>query len=206
MSWTWRGFLKRIGFGRSKRQEMHPTMGPVSFNLGIDFGTRFTKVCYRDVASEKSGIITFGVEAGNWQKAMVPSVVRVHQDGQLKMAWSRDANRTAPEKFNNFDYLKLRLASLDPTFRDPAWNLGAIPELDELCTEAVCTFFLARVIIEAKRLVAERESERTEGREVQWSANVGVPVEYCDSASIARFRKVLSAAWMLSIHQQFPEP
>ena len=57
---------------------------PLLINLGIDFGTMFTKVCFRDLGMEESQIITFGGNATD--DAMVPSVVRIEADGKLSLA------------------------------------------------------------------------------------------------------------------------
>ena len=57
---------------------------PLLINLGIDFGTMFTKVCFRDVGMQESQIITFG--GNTTEEAMVPSVVRIEADGKLSLA------------------------------------------------------------------------------------------------------------------------
>ncbi len=56
---------------------------PSLINLGIDFGTMFTKVCFRDLGMEESHIITFG--GNTTEDAMVPSVVRIEADGKLSL-------------------------------------------------------------------------------------------------------------------------
>jgi hypothetical protein len=52
-------------------------------------------------------------------------------------------------------------------------------------------FTLAIVLIRMKVVC-----ERVRNRAIVWSANVGVPVEHCDSAAIETFREVLRVAWL----------
>src|SRR5947208_2119195 len=52
----------------------------IAINLGIDFGTSFTKVCFRDVSTEESGIVTVG---GQPKNGLIPSIVVVGSGGRL---------------------------------------------------------------------------------------------------------------------------
>lgn len=57
----------------------------IDINLGIDFGTSYTKVCYRDLNREETGIVSF-VHVGP-DTHLVPSVVQVGKSANLAMGW-----------------------------------------------------------------------------------------------------------------------
>ena len=60
---------------------------------------------------------------------------------------------------------------------------------------AMASWYLASVIDRSQDWIRKHDVERLEGRDVKWSANVGVPVEYCDSAALGVFENVLKVAW-----------
>jgi hypothetical protein len=78
----------------------------IAINLGIDFGTSFTKVCFRDVGREQSGIITFGRRSLN--SALVPSVVSFDRRGKLNLGEARQKSAG----HTTVRYLKMRLAGV----------------------------------------------------------------------------------------------
>ena len=167
---------------------------PLAINLGIDFGTSFTKVAYRDVGTERTGIVTFGGE--NLDAVMIPSVVTIAGDGalSLKSTIHRDGNLT------DVRYLKMRLDDLCRSAGSSALHdsLPSVCGIDLNKKKSICamsSWFLATVIVEAKHWVMEKERDLALGRKLQWSSNVGVPVAYCDSPSIDVFREVLAVAW-----------
>jgi hypothetical protein len=179
------------------------SMTPLAINLGIDYGTSFTKICYRDVGTEKTGIVTF--REMTLEGAMIPSVVTVSNDGTLILGPSVQK----VENETNICYLKMRLDDLCRSDGSTALKsrLPTICGIDLNTKNAICamaTWFLATVIAKAKSRIKEKEQDLAIGRELQWSANVGVPVEYCDSPSIEIFRKVLAIAWAWESNDNIP--
>ncbi|SRR6266496_1466084 len=80
---------------------------PLAINLGIDFGTSFTKICYRDVGTEETGIVTLGERT--LDSALIPSIVAVDQRGILSGGnWTHQSSAATGIK-----YLKMRLADLE---------------------------------------------------------------------------------------------
>src|SRR5689334_22755315 len=75
----------------------------VAINLGIDFGTSFTKVCYRDLGTEESGVAAIG---DRLETALLPSIVIVSADGHLSL----DDGRVRQPESLAVTYLKMRLA------------------------------------------------------------------------------------------------
>ena len=142
---------------------------PLHVNLGIDFGTSYTKVCYRDLGSDKSGVLTFEGEP------YLPSIVRVDDDGALSTAIG-SSRRGSTE----IAYLKMLIGVDAPA---------------AMYVRALSSYYLAETICGAKREFIRQETELTEGRPIIWSSNIGVPVEHYDSPKVDIFREVFAIAW-----------
>ena len=167
-------------------------MNGLDINLGIDFGTSYTKVCYRDVGADESGIITFNGDL------FVPSIVRVDERGVLSTPISSGHRNS-----QDIPFLKMRIGA--------NYNLRSVPEnpqvnlRDAVTVEALCSYYVANVIRSAKREFKRQEFELTVGREIRWSANVGVPVELYDSPTLPKFRRVFSNAWGWETSNSIPD-
>jgi hypothetical protein len=158
----------------------------IYINLGIDFGTRFTKVCAR---SEGIGATIVDHLDNGLDGALIPSVISVDDSGHLSVP---DAGSpSTPE--NSVAYLKMALADRGQL------GLNVRPELpgerSEELAEPFSAFFLATVIARAKKWVRSAWREHIGDREVVWSANVGLPVEYVDSDVAPKFQEVIAVAW-----------
>ena len=81
---------------------------PLAINLGIDFGTSFTKVSFRDIGAEETGIVTFG--SRSVEGAVLPSVVNIDRRGLLSLGTLKDPGDSAVV----VRYLKMRLAHFAP--------------------------------------------------------------------------------------------
>lgn len=180
---------------------------PLFLNLGIDFGTRFTKVCYRDTGRDKSGIVSFSMsQVPNPQDAMLHSSLMILKNEKVMAAftdaeWCRYSSTKKEQKYTWVDFIKMRLANLDWPSNDAAWkpqNIKYITGAADI--EALCAFYLACVIDRSKKWISEKEPALLTGRAVRWSANVGVPVQYCDSPALQRFERVLKTAWLWAEH------
>jgi predicted nucleic acid-binding Zn-ribbon protein len=176
----------------------------LDLNLGIDFGTSFTKVCFRDIARERSEVVTFSSKETELSEALLPTKVGILPDGTLLAGLTRSEwDRLEQYLQASVEFIKMRLADLDLSQESEEWRLEHLPELDQPeIVENLCAYYLSRVIIRAQSWIRSNKSELVLNQKIQWSANVGVPVEYCDSPAIARFEKVLSLAWLLSNEPQ----
>jgi|GEM_PF-3684513 len=173
------------------------------FNLGIDFGTRFCKVCYRDIGREQSGVVMFGADGGEWEWALIPAVVWLDARGQVSLAAAEAGASTGEAR--RVDYLKMRLAALDEQQPDDFAWLAPVPRLDSpLVIEAVCAFLLGGIVRRAQAWVMRAKAQRMEGYDVRWTGNVCVPVQYCDSPALQRFERVFRAGWVMADDESFP--
>ena len=179
----------------SPRDSKPPVGGDLHLNLGIDFGTSFTKVCFRDVGAERAEVVTFGGHAV--EDAMIPSVVRIGADGRLAL---REEALTGDR--TEVRYLKMGLAGERTMVDPPAWQ-GADLQQDGVI-EALASWFLAKVVVKSRRWIRENRADLFLGRSVRWSANVGVPVEYFDSPKLETFQRVLSVGWSWAENDDIP--
>jgi hypothetical protein len=161
------------------------TRQTISINLGIDFGTSFTKVCFRDVGAERSGVVTF--DSSSLEGALIPSVVSVDASGKLYL----DA-KPRNQRFL-VRYLKMRLAGV-PLYGGLPEIEGVQPE-DSLVCRALASWFLATVVVHSRTWLENDRRDHFRNRRIIWSANVGVPVEHYDSPIIETFKEVLGVAW-----------
>ena len=167
----------------------------VSLNLGIDFGTSFTKVCFRDVGTEKSGVVTFGGRTA--ESAVIPTIVAIDQRGSLFVG--DDIPKGL--KVTTIPYLKMRLAG------EPIDDMQAVGGFDLKERHVICaltSWFLASVIKRSQTWIEHQEKDRLKNRTPVWSANVGVPVEHFDSDALATFEEALGVAWYWLKKDQLP--
>src|SRR5689334_12439608 len=103
-------------FGKPKApKEVKPKQKktPLYINLGIDFGTSFTKVCYRDVGREASGIVDFSSQHSSWPDALIPSLIRLGPSGKILAAIPAPNGQITRNGWATVDQIKMRLAGLD---------------------------------------------------------------------------------------------
>jgi hypothetical protein len=134
------------------------------------------------VGTDESGIVTFGGQ--NVDEVLISSVVAVDK-AQTLYGGSTKIKFGAGTAIR---YLKMRLAGLN--YDEPHSN-GGIDLNDPISCRAMASWYLARVICNSQEWILKQEESRAKGRPIQWSANVGVPVEHYDSAVINVFRVVL---------------
>ena len=172
----------------------------LEINLGIDFGTGFTKVCFRDLASDRSEIVTFSeTDEVELEQALLSTKIAILEEESLLTGLNAAewASNTQPVQ-KTLEFIKMRLAHLDLE-EEPAWRLEQIPELDEPKTvENLCAYYLSSVITRSQEWIQHHRADWFINQITRWSLNIGVPVEYCDSPALERFQQVLSLAWLMA--------
>jgi len=168
-------------------------------DLGIDFGTRYTKVCFRDSDNNRTRIVTFDQGMANLGQALVPSQLALLEGGAIL------TGLTAQEWENSqwpvtktLEFIKMRLAALDVPQDETTW-LPAVKELDGTETiENLSAYFLSRLIARSRNWIQTTYPDLFKERSVAWVLKVGAPVEYWRGPAIDRFEYVLKLAWALS--------
>jgi hypothetical protein len=172
----------------------------LDINLGIDFGTGFTKVCFRDLSSDRAEIVTFSEpDEADLEQALLCTKVAILNDGTLLtgLTAAEWAENNQPIQ-KTIEFIKMRLAHLDLP-EEAEWRLDQVAELDDPeIVENICAYFLSTVITRAQDWIQQNRSDLFKNQKPRWSINIGVPVEYCDSSALVRFQQVLSLAWLLA--------
>jgi chromosome segregation ATPase len=172
----------------------------IALNLGIDFGTSFTKVCFRDIAQDRSEIVIFSDRGIDLNEAIIPTKIGIATDGTLitGLTTTEWENRDRDIE-KSIEFIKMRLLDLDITQQNEYWRLEHFSELDSSETiENLCAYYLCCIIKRTQAWIRQYKPDLILDRQVEWTANIGVPVEYYDSPALDRFEKVLSLAWLLS--------
>ena len=178
----------------------------MELNFGIDFGTKYTKVCVRDTGTDKSWTVRLGRARNLVDEALILSQVGIRSDGSLLAGvtndeWQYQNNRSGCSIV--VDFMKMRLAQLDPHREASNWYSSTLPNFNDIdlsspdVLENLCAYFLYRVIQRSKKWIRSYNAEQLKNVNVEWSANIGVPVEYCDSPALDRFQRILYFAWHL---------
>lgn len=168
----------------------------VNFNLGIDFGTSYTKVCIQgDDDLETSDIINFGGEFPN--EGMLPSeVYRYGTNDIVSTTYPNDTNLKGSH-YRGIKVLLKNKAQEEIEKKDNKKIAELKFSLEEI--ENICAYYLANVIATAKKTFENTKEgkKRLKGKSPKWTANIGVPVEYYDSPILAYFHRVLYLALQL---------
>jgi hypothetical protein len=176
----------------------------IELNLGIDFGTQFTKVSVRDTSLDSSWVVTFSNSNPSLNEALIPSKIGICSDGTILAGLTQSEWKQQIQPHISIDYIKMRLANLDLIEEENQYPSDSIPKFAENDfntpenLENICAYYLSCVIHKAKQWVLKNNADLVKNQRIDWTANVGVPVKYCDSESLARFQKVLCFAWLLS--------
>lgn len=135
-------------------------MGLVSLNLGIDFGTSFTKVCVRDTDNGRSWVVAFG-KSKSCEESILSSLIGVMPDGRLVGGLTTKEWEQQEKPLIFIDFIKIRLAGLPPLDEDYAdWQnrFDLLPKFKGIDlnksgrVRGLAAFYLSRVIWRAKSL------------------------------------------------------
>lgn len=177
----------------------------LDLNLGIDFGTQFTKVCVRDIGIDQSWVVTFTNDSPSLNEALIPSKLGICSDGTLLAGHTQSEWQGQTQSISVvIDYIKMRLANIDLCEEGNQYPSDFLPKFQEIDLnsdenlEDLCAYHLSTVILKAKQWVGKNNADLVKNQKINWSANIGVPVKYIDSPAIERFQKVLCLAWLLS--------
>lgn len=176
-------------------------LSQLDVNIGIDFGTSFTKVCLWDEDTE-SRVVTFA--GASLEDSLLLSKVAILPDfrlvaGLTKPEWQIEAQGAEIE----IDFIKMRLANFDLEHEGQWFRFTDISnyshhDLNQIrCIENLCIFYLARVIQRSKKWFIDNFQEIIGNQGITWSANVGVPVRYYNSKALDSFQRVLRLAFLL---------
>jgi hypothetical protein len=151
----------------------------VEINLGIDFGTAFSKVCYRNVGTNVAGFVPFGQESQDCEPTMLPSVVWIDSQGRLYSPFDHRPDGCFESRF-----LKMYLAGLGIGEPYKQKTKTRVPVYYLLTA-----FYLAIVIRRTREKISQ--IDRLAMNDVKWTGNIGIPIGYWESAARPRFEEVV---------------
>jgi hypothetical protein len=157
--------------------------------LGIDFGTRFTKVVIHLPHLDTRAPLSLGPDG----TALHPSRLAI-RDG---IAFPPDVS--APPDAEWIDYLKMRLF----TGGQAEFDEGRGRSREEIA--ALAALYLAGVLRLAQTSTFNL-TRRLRGVNVRWSAQVGVPTKTYDSTDLGVFEDVAAVAWAWKDEPPVPRP
>jgi hypothetical protein len=153
---------------------------PVEMVIGIDFGTRYTKIAVSDGRQRQVWIDDGG-------QKLIPSVIHVAPNGHVLSYPSPELSDS-----EKIEYLKMLLAeSSDRVFRSVRQNVHGKPI--EGLVRPLAAAFLSGLIRHVRASVIRRRPDLQQ-RPVKWFVNVGVPVQHYD-ANMDAFREVAAVAF-----------
>jgi hypothetical protein len=161
-----------------------PSRRRLEINLGVDFGTVFTKVCYRIVGRDIVGLVPFNIPAEDGEPTTLPSKVWVDTGGRLFSPFD-----SPPQDSHEIKFFKMHLAGrgIGASFRPSVPTRIHVYRL-------ITAYFLFRVLKKIKALIPELEPAASRGADIAWSGNIGVPIGYLESEAKPRFEEVVRAA------------
>lgn len=179
-----------------------PRRNPRIFNIGLDFGTAFTKCIVRDV--DKRRAYPLMVQIGDHATFLVPSEVRVSND---ILAAPMDSLPGG----NPISYLKMALAAVAEPREKEAWLRNVKdtlpPQWREAAPshiEALTAFFLSRVLRVANDFIREKVPDFGQIPGDHCSVNMAVPVGHAQHPGIENiFRKALHRAHAIAARADF---
>lgn len=154
-------------------------------HLGIDFGTSFTKVCYRIRGRGYNQVKPAPFLVEKLPPGMLPSIVYEGFDGRLAGPLDRAASRND----TIYRYIKMRLTNL--------WT-SSMGKESRVPPKVLAVFFLAELIRKAKAAIEVAERTRIEGKTVTWTAKICLPLGNNDRSLIDFFNQIYHYAWLLS--------
>lgn len=154
---------------------------PVDVTIGLDFGTCYTKICYRFYGDEERSSTV------NWDskdsEALLRSSLFVDPDnGTVHTEQTRSGAPSLRELF----YIKIRLK--DPAVGEFCPDAGISRHIPIGSEGALAAFYLATAIRRARRFIKSHESRRLNNREPNWEVNLGVPTQYKEEGISDIFR------------------
>lgn len=161
--------------------------GSVDVILGVDFGTRFSKICYRILDGSRPALVSTESHVG--AATIMDSVLWV--DPAKHFITSLPGVR--PERLLPLFFLKMLLMESKEAADQPVLKLGFMQPLRRT-VPALSAFLLSRLIRRSILAILQKERKKLDSKEVRWSLNLSIPAQHADDGLRPIFREVGSVA------------
>lgn len=171
----------------------------LEIHLGIDFGTRYTKICFRDSDTQRTRAVTFDNKASELERSLIPSQLALLEGGTVLTGLTEYEWQQSQWPVKRIvDFIKMRLAYLDILQENFNWP----PPIEELDSpeviENLTAYFLAFLIARSCQWIQATYPDLFKNRTPLWILQVGAPVEYWHGPAIDRFQHILKLGWAFS--------
>lgn len=209
------GAIPRTGASRHPRagkmkefldRQKNRSRDSLPINIGIDLGTGYTKVVWRDLTANQSRPLAWTHSSTGIETYLLPSVIG-YDKAVVKISSTRPTGESS-DPSSEIRHFKMCVGCVGSpndgcgpgSCHLTNWEgpLGA-DALGDLSVEILTAYFLARVIAESRSRIQRELSLKNLGKSVHWSANVGIPVKHLDEPGAAEtFNVIVRIAWILS--------
>jgi hypothetical protein len=159
-------------------------MKEITINIGIDFGTSYSKVCYQDSVTNKKNYVEF--DTGTSKPKYKHSILYYDYHKEI-LYYARPNNNNSIEVIRYFKY-----SIIDRSLRQQT-SINFKSDYDVLC----CIFFIACLIKKAKEYIKKRMAKQSEFK-YHWAITMGVPVDNYSNEYRKLYDKILQIAINLS--------
>ena len=165
--------------------------------LGIDFGTRYTKVCFHNSITGQIDVVRFTLDPAEVNQALILSQIGTLKNGEVITGLTASEwHHRQPELEHTVDFLKMRLVHLDLPEEGNWLKENKVAHSSE-AIENLSAYFLSNIIIRSQYWIEQQYPELFRNRIAIWTMNVGVPVSCWEGPATERFEKTLQMAWAL---------
>ncbi|NJR40911.1 MAG: hypothetical protein HC781_21335 [Leptolyngbyaceae cyanobacterium CSU_1_4] len=121
--------------------------------------------------------------------APLPTKVGICHEGSILTGLTRSEWEQKPEsEYTNVDFIKMRLGNCHLHLDKEGWQFPRQPEqptigVDLTSTEVIenlCAYYLSSSISRAKAWIMQHNEDLDRNQKINWSVNIGVPVQYAD--------------------------
>jgi hypothetical protein len=166
------------------------TVRPIPVNVGIDFGTSFTKVCFSESQNSHIFVPFNGSEYKLNGSEYKPSII--YYDFTNKIFYYNK-----PDGANNIETIEYFKYSMISDSLPRSKNL--LKEMMPFRTELLCSlFFIACLIKEIREYITGYFTKKAGKINIDWSFTMGVPIENYDDKNKRLYDRILNIADNLS--------
>ena len=151
--------------------------------IGLDFGTRFSKVCYRVLDGSRPAVVVLDV---NGQKAsIIESTLWI--DPLKHFVTTVPGGRR--ERALPLCFLKMLLMRSAEALDQPVLELGFMKPPGKR-VPALSAFLVSQLIRRSMLSILSSDAARLDGKKIRWSLNLSIPAQHADDGLRPVFRDV----------------
>jgi hypothetical protein len=155
--------------------------------IGLDFGTRFSKIAYRVIGVDQVNVIR--TDPLDPFSGLFETVMYIDRETRTVR---RQRSAGGGRFQESVSFLKVLLK--DPARLAELADRDLVDFVNAKTVPALCAFYLAGILRLAVGKIEDAERKRLGGRRVIYSLNISIPAQYCDDEATEPFRGVAATA------------